>query len=126
MNYLTYEEYTSLGGILDVAAFNRNICRACSVIDNKTFNRIQSMSEVPQSVKVCCRDLVEYYATNAKTTEKNVANQTQSAGPISESVSYVPLSVDDMRNVVNNIISDYLGIVTDDKGTPLMYLGVSV
>ena len=41
MQYLTYEEYTEIGGTLDLAAFNRNIDRACGIIDNATHNRIE-------------------------------------------------------------------------------------
>ena len=34
MIYLTYDEYSAMGGICDLTAFNRNIDRACGVIDN--------------------------------------------------------------------------------------------
>ena len=34
MTYLTYTEYKEIGG-LDEAAFNRNIDRACAMIDNR-------------------------------------------------------------------------------------------
>lgn len=125
MNYLTYEEYTSLGGVLDVIAFNRNIDRACSMIDNATFNRIHDMAEVPQRVKVVCRDLVEYYTTNANTSEKPVASWSQSAGALNESVTYTMQTAEDVQNAVSDIISDYLGSVADDNGTPLLYLGAS-
>lgn len=126
MNYLTYEEYTSLGGVLDVTAFHRNIGRACSIIDNATFNRIHAMADVPQNVKVCCRDLVEYYATNANTTEKRVASWTQSAGVVNESVTYTTQTADDVQSAIDGIISDYLGSVTDDNSIPLLYLGASL
>ena len=123
MNYLTYEEYANMGGVCDLTAFNRNIDRACSAIDNATFNRIQAMEEVPQRVKACCRDLVEYYATNANTAEKGVASWSQSAGAVSESVSYTTKTADDVKSDVGDIIADYLRSVTDDNGTLLLYLG---
>lgn len=125
MNYLTYEEYTSLGGVLDSAAFNRNIDRACAAVDNATFSRIQAMAEVPQRVRACCRDLVEYYTTNATTTEKGVVSRSQSAGTVSENVTYTTQTADDVQSAISDIISDYLGSVTDDNGTPLLYLGAS-
>ena len=41
MTYLTYTEYKELGGnIIDEAAFNRNIDRACAMIDNRTQSRL--------------------------------------------------------------------------------------
>lgn len=126
MNYLTYEEYTSLGGVCDETAFVRNIDRACSAIDNATCNRANGMAEIPRSVKACTRDLVEYYATNANANEKAVSGWSQSAGTVSESVSYASKDADDMRSDISDIITDYLASLTDDNGTPLLYLGASV
>lgn len=123
MNYLTYEEYVSIGGILDTTAFSRNIDRTCSVIDNATFNRVHDMAEVPQKVKVCCRDLVEYIATNKAVNEKSVASWSESAGAVSESVSYTTKTEDEMQSDTQSILYDYLYMLKDDRGTPLMYKG---
>lgn len=123
MNYLTYEEYVNMGGICDETAFNRNIDRSCSTIDSATFNRIRAMAEVPQRVKVCCRDLVEYYATNASTSEKGVASRSQSAGAVSESISYITKTSDDVKCDIYNITTDYLSSLVDDNGIPLLYWG---
>lgn len=124
MNYLTYEEYTNMGGVLDLTAFNRNIDRVCSVLDDATFNRIQAMAEVPQRVKACCRDLVEYYNANAKTSDMGIASWSQSAGAVSENVSYASKTADDVKNTVDNVITSYLLSLADDNGTPLLYWGV--
>lgn len=123
MNYLTYEEYVSLGGVLDTTAFNRNIDRACSMIDNATFNRIHAMAEVPQKVKACCRDLVEYIATNKTTNEKSVASWSESAGAVSESVSYSTKTDDEIKVETNDILLDYLYMLKDEYGTFLLYKG---
>ena len=122
MTYLTYEEYTEIGGTLDLTAFNRNIDRACGIIDNATHNRIEYMADVPQRVKVLCRDLVEYLARN-DTTEIAVTSRSQSAGGVSESESYATKTADDVYGDIQNMIYDYLLNVTDDKGTPLLYRG---
>ena len=122
MTYLTYDEYVGIGGTLDLTAFNRNIDRACGVIDNATHNRIEHMAEVPQRAKALCRDLVEYLARN-DTTEISVTSRSQSAGGVSESESYETKTADDMYGDIQNIIYDYLLNVTDDKGTPLLYRG---
>ena len=85
MTYLTYEEYSnSLGGALDLTAFNRYIDRACGIIDNETHNRIECMAEVPQRVKALCRDLIEFLA-NGFGSSKQVSSHSQSAGGVSES-----------------------------------------
>ena len=122
MIYLTYDEYSTMGGICDLTAFNRNIDRACGVIDNATHNRVDCMEEVPQRVKALCRDLVEYLARN-DTTEIAVTSRSQSAGGVSESESYATKTADDVYSDIQNMIYDYLLNVTDDNGTPLLYRG---
>ena len=124
MIYLTYEEYSNIGGICDLTAFNRNIDRACGVIDNATHNRIECMSDVPQGAKALCRDLVEYLARN-DTTEIAVTSRSQSAGGVSESESYATKTAEDVCGDIQNMIYDYLLNVTDDNGTPLLYRGCS-
>ena len=123
MQYLTYSEYNSMGGVCDLTAFERYIDRACAIIDVATHNRIEAMEEVPRQAKAACRDLVEYLSNNADTSEKTVASRSQSAGSVSESESYTIKSVDEMRNDVDNLLFDYLGSVTDNNGTPLLYRG---
>ena len=124
MQYLDYQEYVSIGGICDLTAFNRNIDRACGIIDNATHNRIECMEEVPQRAKALCRDLVEYLARN-DTTEIAVTSRSQSAGGVSESESYATKTADDVYSDIQNMIYDYLLNVADDKGTPLLYRGCS-
>lgn len=124
MQYLDYQEYVSIGGICDATAFNRNIDRACGVIDNATHNRIECMAEVPQRAKALCRDLVEYLARN-DATEIAVTSRSQSAGGVSESESYATKTADDVYGDIQNMIYDYLLNVTDDNGTPLLYRGCS-
>ena len=124
MQYLTYEEYTEIGGTLDLTAFNRNIDRACGFIDLHTQSRLQTVLEVSQRAKACVRDLVEYLANNVSGA-KAVTSKSQSAGGVSESESYATKTADDMYGDIQNMIYDYLLNVTDDNGTPLLYRGCS-
>ena len=121
MTYLTYEEYSNMGGVLDLTAFNRNIDRVCGIIDNATHNRIECMAEVPQRAKALCRDLVEYLVENNGV--KIVTSKSQSAGGVSESESYATKTADDVYGDIQNMLYDYLLNVTDDNGTPLLYRG---
>ena len=121
MIYLTYEEYKEIGGTLDLTAFNRNIDRACGVIDNATHNRIECMAKIPQRVKPLCRDLIEYLVEN--NFSKVVTSKSQSAGGVSESESYATKTTDDVYGDIQNIIYDYLGNEVSDNGTPLLYRG---
>ena len=59
MQYLTYEEYTEIGGTLDLTAFKRNIDRACTMIDLRTQSRLEDFEEIPKIVKTVCADLVD-------------------------------------------------------------------
>ena len=124
MRYIEYQEYLYIGGVLDSTAFNRNIDRACGIIDNATHNRIECMADVPQRAKALCRDLVEYLARN-DTTKIAVTSRSQSAGGVSESESYATKTADDMYGDIQNMVYDYLGTETDDNGTPLLYRGCS-
>ena len=122
MIYLTYEEYSNIGGICDLTAFNRNIDRACGIIDNATHNRIEYMADVPQRAKALCRDLVEYL-TRYSTSDMVVSSRSQSAGGVSESESYVTKTDVELQADIDNMIVDYLMAETDDNGTPLLYRG---
>lgn len=123
MIYLTYSEYTEIGGVMDLTAFNRNIGRACGIIDNATQNRIDIMGAVPMQAKEACRDLTEYLATNNSVTEKGISSWSESAGVVTESVSYAAKTTDDAYGDIQTILYDYLGSVTDGHGTPLLYRG---
>lgn len=122
MQYLTYEQYIEIGGTLDLTAFNRNIDRACAFIDLHTQKRLQSVLEVSQRAKACVRDLVEYLANNIS-GGKAITSKSQSAGSVSESVSYAEKTLDEMNAEMLCIVYDYLSTETTDCGTPLMYRG---
>ena len=124
MQYLDYQEYVSIGGVCDTTAFNRNIDRACGIIDNATHNRIECMAEIPQRAKALCRDLVEYLARYS-TSDMVVSSRSQSAGGVSESESYVTKTDVELQADIDNMIVDYLMAETDDNGTPLLYRGCS-
>lgn len=122
MQYLTYEEYVEIGGALDLTAFERNIDRACAIVDSHTQNRLQSVLEASRRVKACVRDLVEYLANNLS-SGKTVTSKSQSAGGVSESESYATKTTDEINAEMLNIVYDYLATEKDDCGTPLMYRG---
>ena len=79
MQYLTYEEYTEIGGTLDLTAFMRNINRACSFIDWCTQNRLRAILAPSDTVKACVRDVCELYALNSA-GEEQVTRRSQSGG----------------------------------------------
>lgn len=120
MTYLTYEEYSNIGGLLDLTAFNRNIDRACAMIDNRTQSRLECFEEIPQIVKVVCADLVDYISTN--TVEKTVTSKSQSAGGVSESESYATKTAEDYSYDLDRIFEP-LSIVKTENGISITYRG---
>ena len=121
MVYLTYEEYITIGGTLDLTAFNRNIDRACAMVDVRTQSRLKKFEVIPDIVKVVCRDLVEYITEN-KVEKPNVSSRSQSAGGVSESESYtVKTAVDfsaDLDRIFEALIPDETA-----NGVSIMYRG---
>ena len=121
MTYLTYEEYSNMGGVLDLTAFNRNIDRACAMIDNRTQSRLECFEEIPQIVKVVCRDLVDYISANS--VEKPiVTSKSQSAGGVSESESYTVKTADDYSADLDRIFEP-LAVVKTENGISITYRG---
>lgn len=124
MQYLTYEEYLNIGGenVLDLTAFNRNIDRACAMIDVRTQSRLETFEKIPQIAKIVCADLVGYIATNA--IEKPiVSSKSQSAGGVSESKSYAVKTAEDYANDLDRIFEP-LGVVKTKNGISILYRGV--
>ena len=121
MTYLTYEEYSNIGGRLDLTAFNRNIDRACAMIDNRTQSRLECFEDIPRIVKVVCRDLVDYISVNS--VEKPiVTSKSESQGPISESISYATKTAEDYSADLDRIFEP-LGLVKTKNGIQIDYRG---
>ena len=120
MRYIEYSEYVELGGVCDATAFNRNIDRACGMIDIRTHKRLYEFEEIPQLVKIVCADLIDYISIN--TVNKSVISKSQSAGGVSESESYhikdaITFSADLSR------IFEPLATITTNRGISLLYKG---
>lgn len=120
MTCLTYTEYKEIGGTLDETAFIRNIDRACAMVDIRTQSRLECFDEIPQIVKLACRDLVEYISTN--TVEKVVTSRSQSAGGVSESESYAVKTVEDYSADLDRIFEP-LAVVKTKNGISILYKG---
>lgn len=121
MTYLTYTEYKELGGnIIDETAFNRNIDRACAMIDIRTQTRLEEFEKIPQIVKTVCADLIDYISTNK--VDKTITSKSQSAGGVSESESYATKTAEDFANDLDRIFEP-LAIVKTKNGVSILYRG---
>ena len=85
--YLTYEEYKSLGGNLDETPFNLLEYEARRKIDERTLGRLKGIKQVPLEIKMCVFALINVLSnySSDKSNNKNIASE--SVG--SYSVSYV-------------------------------------
>lgn len=122
MQYLTYDEYESIGGKCDLAAFNKTIIRACGIIDNATHGRISEMLVIPDDVKHCLREIIDYLDANVS-TENVLTSKSQSVGGVSESESYSIKGHDDISADLDQILFDYLLHLEDGNGNSLLYRG---
>lgn len=121
MIYLTYEQYKEIGGsTLDETAFDRNIDRVCAMVDSRTQSRLEDFEEIPQIVKVVCRDLIDYITTNA--VEKVITSKSQSAGGVSESESYATKTTNDYPSDLDRIFEP-LSVVKTENGISITYRG---
>lgn len=123
MTYLTYSEYKNKGGTLDAATFDKHIDFADSIIKNRTYGRIEKMKIIPEEAKSLCREIVDF-AERIKGDSSKVTSKSQSAGAVSESVSYANLTSHDIESELGMLVKTYLGGIKDDEGTPLLYCGV--
>ena len=121
MIYLTYEEYSNMGGVLDLTAFNRNIDRACAMIDNRTQSRLECFENIPQIVKIVCADLIDYIANNS-VDKAVVTSKSQSAGGVSESESYATKTAEDYSADLDRIFEP-LSVVKTENGVSITYRG---
>ena len=136
--YLTYDEYTDVGGSLDETEFNYYAYEAESYIDWYTFNRLHNMTEIPDAVKRCevylIRLIQERLAAlgistvdgngNADNSLKSILSQSNDG----VSVSYNSLGARDaisgLSNEIKQTIDRFLAGVTNELGRKLLYRGL--
>lgn len=136
--YLTYDEYTEVGGTLDETEFSYLAYEAESYIDWYTFNRLHKMTEIPDAVKRCEVFLIRLiqerlaalgitYADSSGNTNsalKSILSQSNDG----VSVSYNSLGAKDaiggLRNEIGDTINRFLAGVTNELGRKLLYRGL--
>lgn len=149
MGYITYAEYTSMGGSLDEATFNEYSFESQSIIDWYTFNRLKKDTTFAVEVKRCMYSLIKLAklkaesmilgsqtvvtsdgtTTTSVTTEAAIASQSNDG----VSVSYNSVSASDVFNnlsafkpggEIESIVKRYLQGVLNEAGRAVLYRGV--
>ena len=128
--YLTYAEYTELGGsAIGEMPFNILEFEARRQIDIRTFNRLKDSEDIPQEVKLCEYALINSIKSYEETTN-NVASNGNVASENTDGYSISYITADKVSNIVkskqdeiDNIAETYLMFVIYN-GEHLMYCGV--
>lgn len=119
--YLTYEEYTGMGGSMDAALFPRLELKARKRIDAMTFGRLMQEDPVRRCVQMCMYELIG--AMQADETDAGFSGREVSAASNDGvSVTYAAGSTSGARYA--GIIRAWLTGETDANGVHLLYCGV--
>ena len=108
--YLTYNEYKTLGGTLNHTPFNLLEFEARKEIDKRTLGRLINLKEQKQNTKICVFQLMNLFTSinNGVETSGNVINYNN----------------DEINKVINDIIVKNLSDETLENGTPYLYCGI--
>ena len=131
--YLTYDEYKTMGGTLEVIPFNNFEFQAEAQINRVTFNRLKGDKTVPEEAKRLMKYLVDLlerrYAAfslgkNGSGADPYITSQSNDG----ISVSYNGMSPSDLIKLSEedslNAIKSYLEGVTNEAGRKLLYRGL--
>lgn len=123
--YLTYEEYKSLGGTLGEMPFNILELKARQVINERTQNRLKNIEEMPQEVKICVYDLINTmnkYNLSNNSTSSNISSENTDGYSVTYK-SGTELTEEQKKQYDDVIETDLYGVIVDN--TPILYLGVN-
>lgn len=116
--YLTYDEYKAMGGLLDQTPFNLLEFEARKEVDKYTFNRLVNLETQNQEVKLCIYALIEQINSN-KANLNGVASESTDG----YSISYTSQNNSEISQKTRNIIETYLINCKLSDGTPYLYRG---
>lgn len=110
---------------VDSAAFYRAEFRARKIVDRLTQGRVKEMQEVPEAVKMLMVELVSLELSQGAEVAENQAITSFSNDGYSETYAD-PLTVERVKELEENLVSEYLEDERDEKGVPLLFLGVGM
>lgn len=138
--YLTYDEYSDMGGTLDETLFDTLVLDAQGYIDWYTFNRLWKeewrTEDVMERVKICMYQLIGLVAAK----QNLITPQTPTSGGINinaqvstqsndgVSTTYAVLSADLLfahaKKEIEDTVNRYLAGVMNSVGRKLLYRGL--
>lgn len=147
--YLTYEDYTNMGGTLDDTTFSEYEFDAECIVNWYTFDRLKNETEYPEQLTRCMYALIKLVKLRADalslgaqtttvsdgTTKTTVVTGSTIASQSNDgvSVSYNTLSATDVISQLDvfkhggefeRIVKTYLQGVTNSLGRKVLYRGL--
>lgn len=113
--YITYEEYTALGGKASVSEFGRLAVKSAKIIDLHTHSRLKNVSRVPWSVVCACTELIDFMAEH---TDGGTVKSFSTDG-----YSETRAGAEELSAAQEDIIYNYLAEECINS-VPLLYKGV--
>ena len=126
--YLTYLEYTSLGGTLPETSFNLLEYEARKQIDLRTQKRLVDIETIPNKVKLCDFHLISKIESFARTIQTASSKDITQESIDGYSVTY--LSPSEISNIVSSknyelediMLTDLYGVIVNNEH--IIYNGV--
>lgn len=121
--YLTYDEYQSLGGNLDQTPFNLLEYNARKKIDEKTFGRLIDKGQEYQEVKLCVFNMITTLNSYSSYDTQNKAVSSESTDGYSISYGTPQKSITEAKNSELEISIDtcLANLIIDN--IPVLYRG---
>lgn len=123
--YLSYEEYKSLGGTLGEMPFNILELKARQIINERTQNRLKNIAEMPQEVKICVYDLINTmnkYNLSDNSTSSNVSSENTDGYSVTYK-SGTEMTTEQKAQLEDVMLTDLYGVVVN--GEAILYLGAN-
>lgn len=124
--YLTYQEFKTLGGTLDEMPFNLLEYNARKKIDERTFERLVDKGQEYQEVKLCVYNMITTLNSYSSYDAQNKAISSESIDGYSISYGTPQKSTTEAKNSeLEDVINSYLANVVIDN-VPVLYRGADV
>ena len=123
--YLTYEDYKSLGGTLDEMPFNILELKARQIINERTQNRLKDVEKIPQEVKICVYDLIQIinkYNNSKNSTSSNISSENTDGYSVTYK-SGTELTVEQKSQCEDIMLTDLYGVIVNNEA--ILYLGAN-
>lgn len=113
--YVDYDYYVSIGGQLTEAEFNKSLMWSTALLDTATFQRLKSMTDIPDSVKKALCSTIDKHAQFVHAQTGTIQSESLDGW----SVTYANNKLEDLEKNALRDIKIYL------SGTGLTYRGRS-